>query len=209
VPSCGFLGGVTCRGVVQPAHMSALASAGAHGRSRAGTTDRRSARVSTLVRIPVIGCLASRPRAPCGGPRRPCGVFSTSLRQHRTTAPKDLPYGEAPLAVRWRKAQYRRRESRCPRKAFTESIAELPPSARVTGRLRRHAGAAVGAGASVAGVAAGLPMSWPTVHDAFVDHAETLLAEPAPPTVLKTDLPERQDLYYATAPSASTAAASP
>ncbi|MGI8682755.1 MAG: transposase family protein, partial [Mycobacteriales bacterium] len=33
-----------------------------------------------------------------------CGVFSTSIRQHRTTAPKDLPYGEAPLAVRWRKA---------------------------------------------------------------------------------------------------------
>ncbi len=56
-----------------------------------------------------------------------CGVFSTSVRQHRTTRPKDLPYGEAPLSVRWRKAQYRCREPRCPRKAFTESIAELPP----------------------------------------------------------------------------------
>jgi len=116
-----------------------------------------------------------------------CGVFSTSVRQHRTTRPKDLPYGEAPLAVRWRKAQYRCREARCPRKAFTESIAELPPGARVTGRLRRHAGAAVGAGASVSGVAAGLPVSWPTVHSAFVDHAETLLAEPAPPVVLGID----------------------
>ncbi len=46
-----------------------------------------------------------------------CGVFSTSVRQFRTTRPEDLPYGEAPLAVRWRKAQYRCRESRCPRKA--------------------------------------------------------------------------------------------
>ena len=29
-----------------------------------------------------------------------CGVYSTSVRQRRTTRPKDLPYGEAPLAVR-------------------------------------------------------------------------------------------------------------
>jgi hypothetical protein len=43
------------------------------------------------------------------------GVFDT-------TRPKDLPYGEAPLAVRWHK-----------RTAFTESIAELPPYARITG----------------------------------------------------------------------------
>jgi transposase len=116
-----------------------------------------------------------------------CGVFSTSVRQHRTTRPKDLPYGEAPLAVRWRKAQYRCREPRCPRKAFTESIAELPPGARVTGRLRRFAGAEVGAGASVAATADRLPVSWPTVHSAFVAHAETLLTEPVPPRALGID----------------------
>ncbi|SDY15238.1 hypothetical protein SAMN05661080_02480, partial [Modestobacter sp. DSM 44400] len=28
-----------------------------------------------------------------------CGVVSTSVRQRRTTSPRDLPYGEAPLAV--------------------------------------------------------------------------------------------------------------
>ncbi len=116
-----------------------------------------------------------------------CGVFSTSVRQHRTTSPKDLPYGEAPLRVRWRKAQYRCREPRCPRKAFTESIAELPPGARVTGRLRRFAGAAVGDGGSVARTAERLPLSWPTVHRAFVSYADSQLTEPAPPAVLGID----------------------
>ncbi len=116
-----------------------------------------------------------------------CGVFSTSVRQHRTTRPKDLPYGEAPLEVRWRTAQYRCREPRCPRKAFTESIAELPPGARVTGRLRRFAAAAVGDGGSVARTAQRLPLSWPTVHRAFVCYADSVLTEPAPPAVLGTD----------------------
>ena len=36
-----------------------------------------------------------------------CGVVSTSVKQYRTTRPLDLPYGEEPLGVRWRKRQYR------------------------------------------------------------------------------------------------------
>jgi zinc-finger of transposase IS204/IS1001/IS1096/IS1165 len=56
-----------------------------------------------------------------------CGVVSTSVKQRRTTRPRDLPYGEEPLAVLWRKRQYRCQEAACPRKAFTESIAEVPP----------------------------------------------------------------------------------
>ena len=116
-----------------------------------------------------------------------CGVFSTSVRQYRTTRPKDLPYGEAPLALRWHKVQWRCREAACPRTAFTESIAELPSGARVTGRTRRAAGAAVGSGRSVSSVAEEYPISWAVVHDAFVAHAEELLPEPAPPTVLGID----------------------
>jgi transposase len=116
-----------------------------------------------------------------------CGVFSTSVRQLRTTQPKDLPYGEAALVVRWHKAQYRCREAGCPRTAFTESIAELPPRARITGRCRRAAGAAVGVGRSVAAVTAELSMSWPTAHAAFVVYADRLLAEPAAPVVLGVD----------------------
>ena len=116
-----------------------------------------------------------------------CGVLSTSVRQYRTTRPKDLPYGEAALAVRWRKVQWRCREPACPRKAFTESIAELPPGARVTGRCRRAAGAAVGSGRSVAAVTGDFVLSWPTVHAAFVTHAEERLVEPAPAEVLGID----------------------
>jgi len=29
-----------------------------------------------------------------------CGVVSTSVKQRRTTRPRDLPYGEEPVAVR-------------------------------------------------------------------------------------------------------------
>jgi transposase len=67
-----------------------------------------------------------------------CGVLSTSVRQRRTTRPRDLPQGEEPLVARCHKRQFRCREVPCPRKAFTEQIAELLAGARVTGRLRRH-----------------------------------------------------------------------
>ena len=69
-----------------------------------------------------------------------CGVFSSSVRQRRTTRPRDLPYGQEPLVVRWHKVQYACREQQCPRKAFTEQIPEVPAGARLTGRLRRDVG---------------------------------------------------------------------
>lgn len=116
-----------------------------------------------------------------------CGVCAASVRQRRTTRPKDLPYGETPLVVRWHKGQYWCRESACPRTALTESIAELPPRARITGRCRRAAGAAVGAGRSVASVTEELAISWPIVHAAFVGHADRLLVEPAAPCMSGID----------------------
>jgi len=96
-----------------------------------------------------------------------CGVFSTTVRQRRTTRPRELPYGEELLAVRWHKVQYACREKLCPRQAFTEQIAELPAGARVTGRLRCAVGAAVGVGAggtAVATVGRAFGLSWPVVH---------------------------------------------
>ena len=93
-----------------------------------------------------------------------CGVVSTSVRQYRTTRPRDLPYGEEPLAVRWHKRQYRCREEACERKAFTESHRRDPAAGpadrpavpagraagghrpqRVRGRLRARAQLAGGA----------------------------------------------------------------
>ena len=73
-----------------------------------------------------------------------CWVLSTTVRQRRTTRPSDLPYGEAPLQVRWpysqhsasRRAgspepQFACRETLCRRKAFAEAIDGLPPYVRI------------------------------------------------------------------------------
>jgi transposase len=115
-----------------------------------------------------------------------CGVFSSTVRQRRRTRPRDPPYGEASLAVRWHKVQYACREKRCPRKAFTEQIAELPAGARLTGRLRRSVAQRIGEGLAVSVAGEGL-MSWPIAHAAFVTHAKQLLAEPEPVRVLGID----------------------
>jgi len=116
-----------------------------------------------------------------------CGVVSTSVKQHRTTRPRDLPYGEEPLEVRWRKRQYRCREAACARQAFTESVTEIPARARLTGRLCRQAARQVASGRSVAAVAAELGVSWPVTHRHYVQHADRLLTEPDPPVVLGID----------------------
>src|SRR5674476_1161984 len=115
-----------------------------------------------------------------------CGVFSTSVRQRRTTRPRDLPYGAERLAVRRLKVQSACLESWCPRKAFTEQVAEVPAGSRVTGRLRRHVAGRVGQGLAVSVAGAGL-VSWPIAHDAWVAHAEALLEEPQPVIVLGID----------------------
>ena len=116
-----------------------------------------------------------------------CGVVSVSVKQRRTTRPRDLPYGEEPLAVRWRKRQCRCREQACPRKAFTESITEIPARARLTGRLCRQAARQVASGRSVSAVAAELGVSWPVAHRHFAAHADAVLAEPGPAVVLGID----------------------
>jgi transposase len=120
-----------------------------------------------------------------------CGVVSTAVRQQRTTRPRDLPQGEEPLVVRWHKKQYACKERLCARKAFTEQIAEVPARARVTGRLRRAAGVAVGAGAggtAVSTVGELFELGWSTVHDAFAVHADAHLDDvPGPVAVLGID----------------------
>ena len=115
-----------------------------------------------------------------------CGVFSSSVRQCRTTRPRDLPYGEEHLVVRWHKVQYACRQAQCPRKAFTEQIPEVPAGARLTGRLRRSVAHQIGEGLAVSVASLGL-MSWPIAHAAFIKHADAQLAEPEPVRVLGID----------------------
>ena len=115
-----------------------------------------------------------------------CGVISASVRQRRTTRPRDLPYGQERLAVRWHKTQWACRERACPRKAFTEQIPEIPARARVTGRLRRHVAGEVGRGLPVSVAADGL-LSWPIAHAGWVVLADAELVEPGLVVVLGID----------------------
>ena len=117
-----------------------------------------------------------------------CGVVSRSVKGNVITAPRDIPYGEGAIAVRWHKTRWRCTEPRCVRSSFTESITEVPAGRRTTGRLRRAIGAAVGdAARSVAEVAGVHRVSWPTAHAAFVEHADALLSGPEPTAVLGID----------------------
>ncbi len=78
--------------------------------------------------------------------------------------------------------------ARCPLGSFTESVPEVPARARVTGRVRRAIGAAVGdANRAVSEVADAFGVSWPTAHAAVIDAAEAALAEPEPTAVLGID----------------------
>ncbi|PXX01580.1 ISL3 family transposase [Mycolicibacterium moriokaense] len=119
---------------------------------------------------------------------RSCGVVSTSVKDRTVTSPKDLGYGEDRIVVRWLKTRWRCRNHACEVDSFTESIAQVPPRARTTRRLRTHIGTAIGdAARSVAEVATAHGLSWPTAHRAFVEHAEMLLTDPEPVRVLGID----------------------
>jgi len=117
-----------------------------------------------------------------------CGVVSTSVKARVTTSPRDIPYGQERIILRWNKTRWRCREDYCERGSFTESIAQIPARARTTGRLRTQIGAAIGdAARSVAEVAAAHGVSWPTAHRAFITHAELELTEPQPTQVIGID----------------------
>jgi transposase len=110
------------------------------------------------------------------------------VKEQVTTAPRDIPYGEGEIAVLWHKTRWRCREPTCARSSFTEAIDEVPTRRRTTSRLRRAMGAAVGETArSVSEVAGVHRVSWPTAHAAFVEHADALLSDPEPTTVLGID----------------------
>jgi transposase len=146
-------------------------------------------RVERVERLPdgarvVHAVTASETAAACPS----CGVVSTSVKGRVATSPRDIPYGEDRIIMRWNKTRWRCREDYCGRSTFTEAIPQVPARARTTRRLCTAIGAAIGdAARSVAEVAAAHQVSWPTAHRAFVAHAEALLTEPAPTPVLGID----------------------
>lgn len=67
-----------------------------------------------------------------------CGVLSSRVKDRPTSRVKDLPHGPVPLRVWVRKRRFVCAESLCDRRTFTEASEQLPPRARLTGRLGRR-----------------------------------------------------------------------
>jgi len=139
-------------------------------------------------------CTADEAAAACPS----CGVVSTSVKGHSVTQPRDLPYGDAPVELVWRKRRWRCREPACPRGSFTESLPAVPARARVTTRMRRECGAGIADRfSSVVAGARHYRISWPIAHRAYVAHVEPALAAPlAPVTVLGIDETRRGKLKW-------------
>ena len=127
---------------------------------------------------------ADQAAAACPG----CGVVSVSVTEHVMTSPKDIPYGTDRIVLRWNKTRWRCREDYCSTGSFTEVVKQVPRRSRTTLRLREQMATAIGdAARSVTEVADSHGVSWPTAHRAFVAHAEQVLTEPAPTSVLGID----------------------
>jgi len=119
-----------------------------------------------------------------------CGVFSTRVKQYVCTRPRDLPQGRTRIELVWRKRRWYCREPWCARKSFTEPMPAVPAGARITTRLREHAGDLVvdGLCATVAAAGRMSGVSWPTAMDAVRAAAGRVLDEaPDPVEVLGID----------------------
>jgi transposase len=118
-----------------------------------------------------------------------CGTVSTSPKGHGLTQPRDLPCGGIGVRLVWHKRRWYCRQGACPRRTFTESVAQIPARARMTCRLRRSAGAAVAdGGRTVMQSARDHGLSWPVVAATFAAHATAELpAEPEPVATLGID----------------------
>ena len=119
-----------------------------------------------------------------------CGVISTRVKEYVCTRPRDLAQGRTRMELVWRKRRWYCREPWCGRKSFTESMPAVPPGARITTRLREHAGDLVvdGLCATVAAAGRMTGVSWPTAMDAVRAAAQRVLDEaPDPVEVLGVD----------------------
>jgi transposase len=118
-----------------------------------------------------------------------CGEKAVRVKQWTTTRPRDLPVAGRAVRLRWRKRRWYCPSEACPRKSFTEQVAQVPARARLTTRLRQAAGAAVAdGGRTIVQSARDHGVSWPVVADAFTAHADSVLpAEPEPVAVLGID----------------------
>jgi transposase len=69
-----------------------------------------------------------------------CGTVATRVHEWVVTCPKDVRRGLDEVAVRWLKRRWKCEDPACGRRTFTESLPQVPPRCRVTGRLREMLG---------------------------------------------------------------------
>ena len=69
-----------------------------------------------------------------------CGQYSQHPHSWVRTRPRDLPVAGRQTALTWTKRRWRCRNAACERATFTESVPQIPPRARLTGRLRASIG---------------------------------------------------------------------
>lgn len=119
-----------------------------------------------------------------------CGVLAARVKEYVHTAPRDLPHGSSDLRLVWRKRRWHCDQRRCTRASFTESVPAVPARARLTSRLRVHAGRLVvdGVCATVSAARRTTGLSWPTVMDSVHTQAGPLAEQaPAPVEILGID----------------------
>jgi transposase len=111
-----------------------------------------------------------------------CGAVSARVHDRVLTRPKDVRRGGDEVRLCWVKRRWKCEQRGCPRKTFTESLPQVPPRHRVTGRLREQAAAEVAdRGITPADAARHAGVSWPVAHRAYADRADRVLARPAGP----------------------------
>ena len=108
-----------------------------------------------------------------------CGTVSCRPHDRVLTRPRDVARGLGQSGVCWVKQRWKCTQEQCRRKTFTESVPQVPPRCRLTGRLRELAGHEVAErGLTPAEAARGCGISWPSAHDAFAAAADPVLEQP-------------------------------
>ena len=116
---------------------------------------------------------------PAAGACPDCGARASRVHEYVVTCPRDVARGLDRVRVRWLKRRWKCQDERCERKTFTESVPQVPPRCRLTGRLREKAAEEIAErGITPAEAARGNGMSWPSAHGAFAARADPVLEQP-------------------------------
>ncbi|WP_125458813.1 transposase family protein [Rhodococcus sp. 1168] len=118
-----------------------------------------------------------------------CACVSMRSKGWVSTRPRDMKIGPDRPQVVWRKRKWLCSNISCDRRTFTESIPQIPPRARITGRAKTEMALAVlDDDRCVKAVAAAYGCSWNTCHVAVVATADPILGvEPEQVSVLGID----------------------